>query len=422
MVTTVENENGAGKAARQRKVRAGRAGHWQRGVIHSVHREQARLTHMNRLTRIAVIGCGSHAVQNLYPCFRLAVHNPPEILGAAIGDLAEGGAIGDLVACCDIDEERARRCARDFGIPRVYTDHRQLLAQEELDGVIVAMHPRIQAAVAIDCLAAGLDVFVEKPPAETVEDCLALQEAALQAGRHVMVGFMKRFSEPYQRAHAIAQRPEFGPLTAYEGRWTFGTYPPRSVYDFLNGFGCHHLDLARYFAGDVEWVMAARASRMPNDTPEWSPGSLAIPVTGSAWRDMTALVRGREAPQEEAWACLVGFANGTIGTLQLNCLERLNERVVLTGHRSVVFVDNWRRVTAWIDGADAPEIWEPSDQLPLDALDPRHLHGFAGEVRHFVECVRDRRRPDVTIDDGLAAIRFELAIKQSVAERRPVTI
>ena len=171
MVTTVENENGAGKAARQRKVRACRAGHWQRGVIHSVHREQARLTHMNRLTRIAVIGCGSHAVQNLYPCFRLAVHNPPEILGAAIGDLAEGGAIGDLVACCDIDEERARRCARDFGIPRVYTDHRQLLAQEELDGVIVAMHPRIQAAVAIDCLAAGLDVFVEKPPAETVEDC-----------------------------------------------------------------------------------------------------------------------------------------------------------------------------------------------------------------------------------------------------------
>ncbi|MBJ7333877.1 MAG: Gfo/Idh/MocA family oxidoreductase, partial [Thermoleophilia bacterium] len=185
---------------------------------------------MTRLTRIGIIGCGSHAVQNLYPCFRLAVHTPPEILGAAIGDLAEGGAIGDLVACCDIDEERATRCARDFGIPRVYTNHRQMLEQEDLDGVIVAMHPRIQPAVAIDCLQAGLDVFVEKPPAQTVDDCIALQEAAAKAGRNVMVGFMKRFSEPYQRALAIAQRPEFGPLTAYEGRWTFGTYPPRSVY------------------------------------------------------------------------------------------------------------------------------------------------------------------------------------------------
>lgn len=377
---------------------------------------------MAEVMRIGVIGCGSHAVQNLYPCFRLAVHNPPELIGAAIGDLAEGGAIGELAACCDVDGERARACARDFGIPAVYTDHREMLARERLDGVIVALHPRLQPQVAIDCLEAGLDVLVEKPPAETVEDCVALQEAAVRAGRFAMVGFMKRFSEPYRRALAIAQRPEFGPLTAYEARFTFGVYPPRSVYDFLNGFTCHHLDLARFFAGDVEWVMAARASRMPGDVREWTPGTLDVPVTGSAWRDGWALAEGREPPQEEAWACLLGFAGGAIGTLQLNCLERLNERVVLTGHRSVVFVDGWRTVTAWLDGSETPEVWEPLDQLPLDALDPRHLHGFAGEVRHFVECVRDRRTPEVTIDDGLAAIRLEQAIKRSVAEQRPVDL
>ena len=47
------------------------------------------------------------------------LEDPPELLGAAIGDLAEGGAIGELVACCDVDEERARACARDFGIAQV---------------------------------------------------------------------------------------------------------------------------------------------------------------------------------------------------------------------------------------------------------------------------------------------------------------
>jgi len=377
---------------------------------------------MADIVRIGVIGCGSHAVQNLYPCFRLAVHNPPELIGAAIGDLAEGGSIGELVACCDIDEERARGCARDFGIPAVYTDHRDMLAREELDGVIVAMHPRLQPAIAIECLEAGLDVFVEKPPAENAEDCIALQEAAARADRFVMVGFMKRFSEPYRRALAIAQRPEFGPLTAYEGRWTFGVYPPRSVYDFLGGFGCHHLDLARFLVGDVSWVMAARASRMPGDVREWTPGTLDVPVDGSAWRDGWAFAEGKEAPQEEAWAVLLGFESGAIGTLQLNCLERINERVVLTGRQSAVFVDEWRRVTAWIDGAETPEVWEPHDQIPLDAFDPRHLHGFAGEIRHFVECVRDRRTPSVTIDDGLAAIRIEQAIKRSVAEQRPVDV
>jgi myo-inositol 2-dehydrogenase / D-chiro-inositol 1-dehydrogenase len=374
----------------------------------------------NGLVRIGFIGCGSHATQNLYPSFRLAVANPPET-GAAIGELAESGEIGELVACCDIDEARARRCARDFGVPEVYTDHRDMLDRAPLDCVLVAMHPRLQPAVAVACLDAGLDVFVEKPPAASLEDCHAMQEAAERNGRHLMVGFMKRFSEPYLRARAVAARPDFGPLSAYEARWTFGVYPPRAVYDFLNGFGCHHLDLARFFMGEVAWVFAARVSRADGDTREWRASELELPVVGSAWRDMWALAEGREQPQEEAWACVLGFESGAVGTLQLSCLDRLNERVVVTGRRSSVSVEAWRSVVAHQDGG-LPEVWEPNDQLPGDASDPRHLHGFAGEVRHFVECARDRRRPACDIADGIAAIRIEQALKRSVAERQPVEV
>ena len=376
---------------------------------------------MAPLVRVGFIGCGSHATQNLYPSFRLSVQNPPET-GAAIGELAEGGEIGELVACCDVDESRARRCARDFGIGQVYADHRELLERSDVDCVFVAMHPRLQPAVAIDCLQAGKHVFIEKPPAEGLEDCLAMKEAAEKAGRNLMVGFMKRFSEPYRRARAIASRSEFGSTTAYEARWTFGVYPPRAVYDFLNGFGCHHLDLARFLAGEIAWVFATRVSRAAGDTPQWRPSELDIPVTGSAWRDGWKLAEGREPPQEEAWACVLGFETGAVGTLQLNCLERLNERVVITGRRSAVFVDSWRSVTAYLDGEEGAERWEPNDQLPGDAVDSRHLHGYAGEVRHFVECARDGRRPDVTIDDGIAAIRIEQAMKRSANERQPVEL
>ncbi len=376
---------------------------------------------MARLVRIGFVGCGSHATQNLYPSFRLSVLNPPET-GSAIGELAEGGEIGELVACCDLDEARARRCARDFGIPHVHAGHRALLEREELDCVFVAAHPRLQPGIARDCLEAGLDVWIEKPPAESLEECLSLREAAARAGRHLAVGFMKRFSEPYRRAKALCARPEFGPPTAYEARFTFGVYPPRSVYDFLNGFACHHLDLARFFMGEVAWVSAARASLAEGDTPEWRPGALDLPVTGSAWRDMWAAAEGREPAQEEAWAAVLGFASGAVGTLHLSCLERLNERVAVTGRRSAVHVEGWRTVTAWLGGSESPERWEPDDQLPGDAADPRHLHGFAGEVRDFVEAVRDRREPEVTIDDGIAAIAIEQAMKRSVAERRPVEV
>jgi predicted dehydrogenase len=86
-----------------------------------------------------------------------------------------------------------------------------------------------------------------------------------------------------------------------------------------------------------------------------------------------------------------------------------------------VSVEGWRSVTAYV-GSGGPELWEPNDQLPGDAVDPRHLHGFAGEVRHFVECARDRSRPSCDIADGIAAIRIEQALKRSVAERQPVEV
>jgi len=50
------------------------------------------------------------------------------------------------------------------------------------------------------------------------------------------------------------------------------------------------------------------------------------------------------------------------------------------------------------------------------------VHGFAGEVRHFVACARDGSRPEVTIDDGIAALRIEQAIKRSANERQPVEV
>jgi predicted dehydrogenase len=137
---------------------------------------------------------------------------------------------------------------------------------------------------------------------------------------------------------------------------------------------------------------------------------------------MWKLAEGKEPPQEEAWACVLGFGDGAVGTLQLNCLDRLNERVVITGRQSSVVVDSWRTVTTHLDGHEVLERWEPNDQLPGDAVDPRHVHGFAGEVRHFVECARDGARPEVTIDDGIAALRIEQALKRSVKERQPVEV
>jgi myo-inositol 2-dehydrogenase/D-chiro-inositol 1-dehydrogenase len=355
---------------------------------------------VSRLVRIGFIGCGGHATGSLYPTFRLGVTRK-----TALGD-----PVGELVACCDLDEAKARSNARTFGFERWYTDHRQMLEREDLDCVFVIMPPKLQAPLAIECLEAGKPVFVEKPATATLEDAYAVKAACDRSGKFLMIGFMKRFSEPYRRARELMQRPEFGPPTTYEARYNYGRYTPLSRYEFLNAFSCHVLDLSRFFMGDVDQVFASYVSRAGdvNERPKTYAEVLAE-------RDL-------DLPQQEAWLLNLRFASGAIGFVQTNCLERVQERVTITGVGSWLFVDDWRRVTAYTGNPELPYYYEPNDQMPSEPMDFRTLHGYTGEVRHFVECVRDGRVPTPNIDDGIAHIKIELAAKRSALENRPVAL
>jgi len=119
----------------------------------------------------------------------------------------------------------------------------------------------------------------------------------------------------------------------------------------------------------------------------------------------------------EGYALTLRFSNGGVGLVNVNCLEgehnNWSERVAVTGVGGRVFVENWRRVIGFLP--DSPTYyWEPEDIRPADDQNSLAVHGFVGELRDFVESVREGRAPACTIDDGLAALRLEQAINLSV--------
>jgi predicted dehydrogenase len=337
--------------------------------------------------RIAFVGCGEHARMSLYPSLRAAFGGSPSGLPALVltqAERTEPPLLARLVALADHKRAVAERVAEFHHVDRVYTDHRAMLEAERPDAVIVCMHPRRQAQVAIDCLEAGAHVWVEKPPAETVRESQLIAETSRRMGRSVAVGYMKRFSYAYARAKAFSERPGFGMTSMFECRCTYGEYPV-DVYRFLNGFATHHLDLARFFMGEVESVYAALVHR-------------------STGRD--------------GYAVTLRFANGGLGMLNLNCLEEgfngWSERVVVTGVGGRVFVENWRRVIGFLPGSQQPDYWEPEDVQPADDQNSLAVHGFVGELREFVMSIHDGRPPSCSIDDGVAAVRLERAIERSI--------
>ena len=127
--------------------------------------------------RLGFIGHGRHAQANLYPAIALSGHA--------------------LTAIATRDTAQARAAATLHGADRGYGDYRRMLDEQALDAVFVSIDPAAQAAVTIDCLEAGVHVFVEKPLGMNEDEAGRVAQVADRCGRQVMVGFMKRHAPVY---------------------------------------------------------------------------------------------------------------------------------------------------------------------------------------------------------------------------------
>ncbi len=279
--------------------------------------------------------------------------------------------------------------------------------------VFVVMHPQLQPALAIEVMERQRNVYIEKPPAKTLAEVRAIQAASRRTGKFCQVGFMKRFSEPYVKAKELATRPAFGRPSVYESRKARNApYPP--VYDYLNDFVCHHLDLARYYMGDVDYVYAELVSRTAD--PDHLNDRLW--EREDVYRNWATVLRETpHVPQSDGYLITFRFTSGAIGVHNANTLEtdtNLLERVTITGEGAVVAVEDWYRVRAAFNGEPA-FAWEP---LVIDKPTEGRLlqTGYFGEVEEFISASAEGRPTRAaTIDDGVACLELVAAVRQSIA-------
>jgi predicted dehydrogenase len=104
----------------------------------------------------------------------------------------------EVVALAEIRPQWREKVAARYGIPRTYATHRELLANEKLDGIVAAQHFRIYGQLVPELLQAGVPVFIEKPLASSVPVAQKIVEAVAASGTWVMVGYHKR-SDPATR-------------------------------------------------------------------------------------------------------------------------------------------------------------------------------------------------------------------------------
>lgn len=207
--------------------------------------------------RVGIIGCGGIANGKHMPAIKKA-------------------GLADMVAFCDIIEEKAEKAAKEFGIENatVYSDYKELL-KEELDAVYVCTPNRSHSFITVDALHSGKHVMCEKPMALNYDEAVKMLDAAKETGKVLTIGYQNRYRPDsqylkkecedgvlgdiyYAKAKAIRRRavPTWGVfLNEYEQGggplidigthaldltlWTMDNYKPKyvvgTVYHKLNG-------------------------------------------------------------------------------------------------------------------------------------------------------------------------------------------
>jgi predicted dehydrogenase len=173
---------------------------------------------------------------------------------------ADGSSAASIVALVDRDPERAAKLARRAGIGRVATSVADVVGH--IDAAIVATPNHLHAPLAVELLAQGVPVLVEKPMALNTAECQTMLEA-VRAGRTSLTsGFVCRFSRSARMAKSLLQSGILGPVRSFraENGCEFA-WPLSSDYLFrrenagggvLMDLGPHVLDLLLWWLGPVD--------------------------------------------------------------------------------------------------------------------------------------------------------------------------
>jgi predicted dehydrogenase len=218
--------------------------------------------------RIGIIGCGGIANGKHMPSLKRV-------------------AAAEMVAFCDIVEERAVKAAKDYGTAdaQVYTDYHKLLEDKSIDVVHVLTPNFNHSEIAVAALEAGKHVMCEKPMAKTYAEAKAMVDAAKRTGKKLTIGYqnrqrkdsmyLKKFAEDgglgevyFGRALAIRRRavPTWGVFLDAEKQ---GGGP-------LIDIGTHALDLTLWLMNNYEWesIMGTTYRKLgdrPNSANAWGP-------------------------------------------------------------------------------------------------------------------------------------------------------
>lgn len=311
-----------------------------------------------------------------------------------------------LAAICDINEEFAIECAKKYGLDRYYTDFNKMLAEEDIDAVIVATPDQVHKQNTIDALRAGKHVLCEKPMALLLDECKEMIAVAKETGKKLMIGQVCRKAPGFVKAKELVDSGAIGELFFVESEYAhdysriegkggikWRTDPVKLRHPVIGG-GCHAIDLLRWIAGNPTEVFAYANHKM---LTKW--------------------------PVDDCTIAVLKFPNNVIGKVftSVGCKRTYTMRTVLYGSRGTIITDNTspeitlQREVFDIDG-NFVEIDEK--QVPVEI----NSHNLTSEIEEFCDIILNDKPVITDGVEGASTVAVGCAIVESAAKGETVKV
>jgi len=171
-------------------------------------RAQARVAGSNERIRIGIVGFSDRLNSTLLPAYK------------AVADQFNCEIVGVSDLWSRRRDDAKAYFTKHFGQEiATYRNNEEMYEKAKLDAVIISTADFQHATHAIEAIAAGCDVYCEKPFAETMEDARAALKAVKSSDRILQVGSQRRSGQTYQAAHDYLKSGKFGPIVAAEMTW-----------------------------------------------------------------------------------------------------------------------------------------------------------------------------------------------------------
>ena len=335
---------------------------------------------------------------NKIPKVRVGVIGTGRIGTLHIEHIAQDIPEAELVALCSLDRPSMDTLAKRFNVAQTTNDYTELLADPQIDAVLVTSATNTHVEISQAAAKAGKHIFCEKPIAldlEQIDETLAIVE---KAGVKFQVGFNRRFDASFMRVREAITSGKIGEphimrITSRDPA------PPPIAYIKVSGgifldMTIHDFDMARYLIGDeVEKIYATGGVRVD-------------PQIGAAGDIDTAVIT-------------LQFQNGVIATID-NSREAVygyDQRVEVFGSKGMVTAANPLTDTVTFSGSE-----ETRAALPPYFFLERYKAAYLSELQAFFACIQEDTPPPVTGKDGRAPVVMGLAALKSLRENRPVRL